>query len=558
MIFLSYSNADVTSALVIKSALEAGGVRCWKAPEDIRPGERWAAAITRAIRDSTAMVVVVSERSMTSPEVAKELALAMSRRLLIIPLRIEEAELSDEWAYHFATIQWIDAFGGRLEAVCARLVHDFGPVTDVLANPGGLTSLAPPAVPDPPQPPRVLPAPLRVSADAPDLSQTALPLPQAWWWEHMNAIDDATVEKGAAAGPDSRTGGHQRLWTEVTAWLAELSRIALGPERWDNKPNQFQIGKLSYTYWARIYPDDGRAFLGYDLHIGVQLAKNGAKWTTGIDADVGAAKSQAVMALWASTNDRGLARMVNEAAILETYGWVQQETLLSNPELHTGLVRDKRGRLMRAQTYLSELERGEAGSNPTGCTLWSPLISLDDVRNDPARVSLVVAEYLRILAEPVRVARAMVVPPTEDRAAPGRLSAREPAPTFEAHVQPEGHDVLRARQNVLETTGSEDDAQENVDVDEPDDADADADEPQPLYALSPALRVIVGATPLSSMEIITRVWAYIKYFGLQDAANMRIITPDALLAPVMDGNTTVMMSDMAGYLHKHMTQVSSA
>jgi hypothetical protein len=52
MIFLSYSNADVTSALVIKSALEAGGVRCWKAPEDIRPDERWAAAITRVIRAS--------------------------------------------------------------------------------------------------------------------------------------------------------------------------------------------------------------------------------------------------------------------------------------------------------------------------------------------------------------------------------------------------------------------------------------------------------------------------------------------------------------------------
>ena len=33
MNFLSYSNADVTSALVIKSALEAGGVRCWKADQ---------------------------------------------------------------------------------------------------------------------------------------------------------------------------------------------------------------------------------------------------------------------------------------------------------------------------------------------------------------------------------------------------------------------------------------------------------------------------------------------------------------------------------------------
>ena len=59
MIFLSYSNADLPSALIIKRTLEAGGVRCWKAPEDILPGERWAAAIVRAIRESTVMVIVI-------------------------------------------------------------------------------------------------------------------------------------------------------------------------------------------------------------------------------------------------------------------------------------------------------------------------------------------------------------------------------------------------------------------------------------------------------------------------------------------------------------------
>ena len=432
MIFLSYSNADVASALAIKAALEAGGVRCWKAPEDIRPGERWAAAITRAIRESTAMVIVVSERSMTSPEVAKELALAMSRRLLIIPLRIEDIELSDEWAYHFATIQWVDGFGGRLDAVCRRLIQDFGPVADTGSNelpePDGLRSLAPmpeevPAevtaevaaeVPAAPAA-RELPAPIRIDTGVADLTHMSLPLPQAWWWEHMAAINDATVEKGEAAGPDSRTGRHQRLWAEITAWLAELTRLVLGPEPWRNKPNQFQIGKLSYTYWARLYPLDGRDFLEYDLHIGVQLSKRGPKWTTGVDADVPAASPpQVVMALWASTNDRSLARMVNEASILDTYGWVQQETLLARPELHTALVRDHRGHLMLASTYLSMLQRSSEADRPTGCCLWSPLITLDDVRRNPAGVSVWVAEYLRILAEPVRVARAMVVPPSDE------------------------------------------------------------------------------------------------------------------------------------------------
>lgn len=434
-IFLSYSNADLASTLAIKSALEAGGVRCWKAPEDIRPGERWAAAITQAIRESSAMIVVVSEHSMTSQWVARELVLAMSRKpqpLPIIPLRVEDTELSDEWAYHFATIQWIDAFGGRLDAACKRLVQDFGPGAEIASEVAPSEALPSEIVPSAealsapspepivssasPIPARAVLALPQTSAPDTDLSQMVLPLPQAWWWEHLNAIDDATVEKGAAAGPESRTGRHQRLWSELTSWLADLSRIALGPEQWNNKPNQFQIGKLSYTYWARIFPDDGRAFLGYALHIGVQLSKNKAKWTPGgVDSDVGGGSSQAVMALWASTNDKGLARMVNEKSILETYGWVQQETLLARPDLQAGLVRDQRGRLMRAATYLARLERGEEGCAPVGCSLWSPLITIEAVRNDPVAVSRLVAEYLRILAEPVRVARAMVVPSTDER-----------------------------------------------------------------------------------------------------------------------------------------------
>ena len=519
MIFLSYSNADVASALAIKAALEAGGVRCWKAPEDIRPGERWAAAITRAIRESTAMVIVVSERSMTSPEVAKELALAMSRRLLIIPLRIEDIELSDEWAYHFATIQWVDGFGGRLDAVCQRLIQDFGPVVDTgvdgLPAPTGLHALAPipdeaPAaapmashealhetvapsasapspvaesISDPatvavfahdsaqasPPVSRALPAPIRIDTDTSDLSVMTLPLPQAWWWEHMAAITDATVEKGEAAGPDSRTGRHQRLWTEITEWLAELTRLVLGPEPWHNKPNQFQIGKLSYTYWARLYPLDGRDFLEYDLHVGLQLSKHGPKWTTGIDPDVPAASPpQVVMALWASTNDRGLARMVNEASILDTYGWVQQETLLANPALHSGLVRDRKGHLMRASTYLSKLEQSGCEDRPSGCCLWSPLFTLDDVRRDPSWVSVKVAEYLRILAEPVRVARAMVVPAADEggtitgprSSAPSASAPRaslEPPAALRAFAQQlamQGHATLTIRE-LLSWFGSQ-------------------------------------------------------------------------------------------------------
>jgi hypothetical protein len=60
------------------------------------------------------------------------------------------------------------------------------------------------------------------------------------------------------------------------------------------------------------------------------------------------------------------------------------------------------------------MNRERNASESEGCTLWSPLFNIDHVRNDPLQVSRQVAAYLRILAEPVRVARAMVVPSKED------------------------------------------------------------------------------------------------------------------------------------------------
>ena len=43
-VFLSHSHADKVYADAICHRLEAGGIRCWVAPRDIRPSEDWAEA----------------------------------------------------------------------------------------------------------------------------------------------------------------------------------------------------------------------------------------------------------------------------------------------------------------------------------------------------------------------------------------------------------------------------------------------------------------------------------------------------------------------------------
>jgi len=46
-VFLSHSTKDNHLAAAMKQHLQSRGVRCWMAPDDIRAGENWAAAITR-------------------------------------------------------------------------------------------------------------------------------------------------------------------------------------------------------------------------------------------------------------------------------------------------------------------------------------------------------------------------------------------------------------------------------------------------------------------------------------------------------------------------------
>ena len=114
-VFISHSSKDMHTASAIKQHLQAAGIRCWKAPDDIMPGESWPQAIMRALGGCRTMVLVWSANSTQSPEVSKELTLAMQGKVTVIPFRIEDVQPSGEWAYHLANTHWMNAFPGQLE-----------------------------------------------------------------------------------------------------------------------------------------------------------------------------------------------------------------------------------------------------------------------------------------------------------------------------------------------------------------------------------------------------------------------------------------------------------
>lgn len=74
-----------------------------------------------------------------------------------------------------------------------------------------------------------------------------------------------------------------------------------------------------------------------------------------------------------------------------------------------------------------------------------------------------------------------------------------------------------------------------------------------MKALTPsaALAAVVGAAPLPRTEVVSKLWAYIKKNGLQDATNKRNINSDAKLKEVF-GKAQVTMFEMAGLIGKHL------
>ncbi|MFM8982773.1 MAG: toll/interleukin-1 receptor domain-containing protein [Spartobacteria bacterium] len=53
-----HSSRDSLTASGMKQALQNKGIRCWKAPDDILPGESWPSAIMRAISGCRVMILV--------------------------------------------------------------------------------------------------------------------------------------------------------------------------------------------------------------------------------------------------------------------------------------------------------------------------------------------------------------------------------------------------------------------------------------------------------------------------------------------------------------------
>ena len=124
-VFISYSSPDKAVADAVCATLESRKIRCWIAPRDVLPGTDWGNSIAETIKNSYLLLLILSSHSNVSVQVQREIALAVSKNILVIPFRIENVILSKELESYLVAPHYLDAISGNIAQHAQKLADVF-------------------------------------------------------------------------------------------------------------------------------------------------------------------------------------------------------------------------------------------------------------------------------------------------------------------------------------------------------------------------------------------------------------------------------------------------
>jgi hypothetical protein len=122
-VFISYASSDFAHAASICHYLEGNGVTCWIAPRDIERGALpYPEAIQQGLLQVRAVVVMLSETANLSVHIPRELDIALERKLVIVPIRLEKVLPAGQLNYLLRTCQWLNAYERNRDDVMRELI----------------------------------------------------------------------------------------------------------------------------------------------------------------------------------------------------------------------------------------------------------------------------------------------------------------------------------------------------------------------------------------------------------------------------------------------------
>lgn len=108
--FISYSSKNQASADAMRELFNKHNIDTWMAPYDIPAGSKYAAVITKAIRDCSCFVLLLSNDSQASEAVDSEVELAaLTFKKSIITVELEKVILNDAFTFYIHNKQIIAA-----------------------------------------------------------------------------------------------------------------------------------------------------------------------------------------------------------------------------------------------------------------------------------------------------------------------------------------------------------------------------------------------------------------------------------------------------------------
>jgi len=91
-VFVSYKHEQQDFVEMLNRQLQAAGFTLWVDSEQLRAGENWRESINAAIKDSFALILVVSPESKASQYVTYEWAYALGVGVKVIPVLLKPTE----------------------------------------------------------------------------------------------------------------------------------------------------------------------------------------------------------------------------------------------------------------------------------------------------------------------------------------------------------------------------------------------------------------------------------------------------------------------------------
>lgn len=103
--FISYGSKDRDIVNPIKDILVANGIKTWVAPDDIPAGSNYSEVINDAIKNCTLFIIVLTKDSQESLWIQRELERAVTYDKPILPVQIDNFDLSDVYKFFFSDKQ---------------------------------------------------------------------------------------------------------------------------------------------------------------------------------------------------------------------------------------------------------------------------------------------------------------------------------------------------------------------------------------------------------------------------------------------------------------------